>query len=43
MPSQQRETFLVTLKRDSISLSGMEADAIRTDMEIWADPITILT
>ncbi len=36
------ELFTVTFKRDSITLSSYEADAIRTGLETWADAIGIL-
>lgn len=36
------ELFSVTIKRDSISLSSYEADAIRTSLESWADTVAIL-
>lgn len=34
--------FTVTLKRDSISLSSYEVDAIQTSMESWANTISII-
>ena len=36
------ELFMVTFKRDSISLSSYEADSIRTTLETWADTVTAL-
>jgi len=36
------ELYTVTLKRDTITLSSYEADAIRTGLETWADTLPIL-
>ena len=36
------ELYSVTLKRDSITISSYEADAIRTSLESWADTVAIL-
>ncbi len=36
------ELYSVTIKRDSITVSSYESDAIRTGLETWADGITIL-
>jgi hypothetical protein len=36
------ELYSVTFKRDSITLSSYDADAIRTGLESWADGIGIL-
>ena len=36
------ENFSVTLKRDSVTVSSYEADAIRTGLESWADTVAIL-
>jgi hypothetical protein len=36
------ELYTVTFKRDSISLSSYESDAIRTGLETWADTVAIL-
>ena len=36
------ENFSVTLKRDSVTVSSYEADAIRTGLESWADTDAIL-
>lgn len=36
------ELYTVTLKRDSITVSSYESDAIRTSLDTWADTIGIL-
>ncbi len=36
------ELYSVTIRRDSITLSSYEADAIRTSLETWADAVAIL-
>lgn len=36
------ELFSVTFKRDSVTISSYEADAIRTTLESWADTVAIL-
>lgn len=36
------ELYSVTLKRDSITVSSYESDAIRTSLDTWADTIGIL-
>ncbi|WP_319578902.1 hypothetical protein [uncultured Methanospirillum sp.] len=36
------ENFSVTLKRDSVTVSSYEADAIRTGLEAWADTVAVL-
>lgn len=36
------ELYSVTFKRDSVSLSSYEADAIKTSLESWADTVAIL-
>lgn len=36
------ENYTVTLKRDQITVSSYEADAIRTGLETWADTVAIL-
>lgn len=36
------ELYTVTFKRDSISLSSYEDDAIRTGLETWADSVAAL-
>lgn len=36
------ELYSVTFKRDSVTLSSYESDAIRTSLESWADTVAIL-
>jgi hypothetical protein len=36
------ELYTVTLKRDSITVSSFEDDAIMTGLETWADTLPIL-
>lgn len=36
------ELYMVTFKRDSITLSSYDADEIRTGLESWADSVAIL-
>ena len=36
------ETFMVTFRRDSVVVSGYEADTILTGIESWADTVALL-
>ena len=36
------ELYSVTFKRDSVTISSYENDAIRTSLETWADTVAIL-